>query len=229
MSGDSTLTVTQLADPAKGGGRSLGGKVITRLPSPVKTLAALDYNTLFATDGNNLHRIEVINFLNSPNSVTSSVVARGGWTDRLVYDGHLHLYGLTDGQLRRYALSSSYGITGNTLLGERGWIFATPTGVDDEWLVGTTVNGELVSYDLNPDAPVQPAALDVDVQEPGQPWWRRVLRAEGGRRPVALRRPGSERRQRHRHRPRQADRNRWLVPAPAHRPAPRVHLSPNGT
>jgi hypothetical protein len=31
-----------------------------------------------------------------------------------------------------------------------GWIFATLTGADNEWLVGTTVNGELVSYDLNP-------------------------------------------------------------------------------
>jgi hypothetical protein len=57
---------------------------------------------------------------------------------------------LTDGQLRRYNLSASYGIVSTTLLADSGWTLATLTGAANEWALGTTADGELVSYDLNP-------------------------------------------------------------------------------
>jgi Peptidase family M23/Tachylectin len=152
--GESTLTVTQLSDPGRGGRRIMGAKVIGTLPFAAKTLVALDYNTLFATDGNNLYKVEVINFQNAAGSVRAAAVERGGWThDKLAYDGFGHLYGIADGQLRRYNLAGgTYAVVSNTLLGASGWNLRTVTGAANEWLLATTARGELVSYDLNPVA-----------------------------------------------------------------------------
>jgi hypothetical protein len=154
VAGDSTLTVSQLADPAHGGRRSFGAKVIGTLPFTAKTLVALDYNTLFATDGNSLYKIEVINFSDTNGSVKVSTVDTGGWTqEHLAYDGYGHLYGVANGQLRRYDLAGgTYGIVRNTLLGDSGWVFATVTGAANGWMLATTTAGELVSYDLDPIA-----------------------------------------------------------------------------
>jgi hypothetical protein len=117
-----------------------------------KAMATLNFNTVLITStAGALYRVDIIT--NSSSLVFSAPVNIGsGWThDLLAFDGHGHLFGIADGALRRYNLLDTKpgagSITGNTLI-DTGFTLKTLTATGNNWIVGTTSGGALLSYSI---------------------------------------------------------------------------------
>jgi hypothetical protein len=120
------------------------------LPFVPVALATLNFNTLLVTSPTGqLYRVDVIT--NDEHLIFNPAVhLDGGWThDLLAYDGAGSLYGIADGTLRRYQITSAKpkaaNITGNTLI-DAGFTLKTLTATGPDWLLGTTSTGALRSY-----------------------------------------------------------------------------------
>ncbi|BCY14751.1 hypothetical protein L3i22_098390 [Actinoplanes sp. L3-i22] len=115
-----------------------------------KTIATLNFNTVLITStGGTLYRVDITT--NSDSLVFSTPVALGGgWThDLLTYDGHGHLYGIAAGTLIQYVVSRDK--PGTDQIGQRkvigtGFTLKTLAGAGDDRIVGTTSDGQLLSY-----------------------------------------------------------------------------------
>ncbi|WP_433790843.1 tachylectin-related carbohydrate-binding protein [Actinoplanes sp. CA-252034] len=145
---DGRLTYTAI-EP--GGGRRLKTVVSTATVgfTPV-AMATLNFNTILLTSpGGQLYRVDVITN-NTSLTFNAPVHLDGGWTHQLLaYDGHGDLYGIADGELRRYTVvgnkPAASAITSDGLIGT-GFVLKTLTATGPDWLLGTTSDGELVSY-----------------------------------------------------------------------------------
>jgi murein DD-endopeptidase MepM/ murein hydrolase activator NlpD len=144
---DRRLTYTAISIDT--GDRTHGAVVSTaRLPFTPKSMATLNFNTILVTSTTGtLYRIDVIT--NNDALIFNTPVQLGtGWThDLLTYDGRDHLYGIADGVLLRYPVTADKptSITAGTRI-DGGFTLKTLTGAGNDWLMGTTNAGELLSY-----------------------------------------------------------------------------------
>jgi hypothetical protein len=148
---DGRLTFASI--DAASGNRTHGNVISTaRLGFVPVAMATLNFNTILVTSPTGqLYRVDVIT---NKNALTfNPPVALGdGWThDLLTYDGYGHLYGIADGTLRRYTISgskpSASSIVSNGVIGG-GFVLKTLTATGQDWLLGTTSDGRLVSYKI---------------------------------------------------------------------------------
>ncbi|GAA3937167.1 hypothetical protein GCM10023085_18190 [Actinomadura viridis] len=151
---DGRLTFTSV-DGATG--RRTHGAVVSgaKLGFTPVAMATLNFNTiLFTSDTSELYRVDVIT--NNDSLVFNPPVRLddGGWShDLLAYDGNGHLYGIADGVLRRYTIGTAKpalgDITGWTTIG-KGFTLKTLTaaGPRPDWILGTTADGRLLSYQI---------------------------------------------------------------------------------
>ncbi|MFC4529172.1 hypothetical protein [Sphaerisporangium dianthi] len=162
---DGRLTYTAI-DVALGQ-RTLGAiKSDTTLGFKPKALATLNFNTLLVTEDGpdgNLYRVDIISNRAEPLTFSKPVrIGHGFQHQHLAYDGAGHLFGIYNGQLRRYTITTNKptetNITGNTLI-DGNFTLKTLTTTGPNWLLGTTTSGELISYHID-----------------GSPWKRTVLR-----------------------------------------------------
>jgi hypothetical protein len=136
-------------------GRRTHGAVVSTATlgfQPV-AMATLNFNTVLVTSpAGQLYRVDVIT--NNESLVFNAPVALGGgWTHRLLaYDGKGHLYGIAGSMLRRYTITAAKpgpaNISGSTIA-QSGFTLKTLTASGDDWLLGTTDGGELLSYKIN--------------------------------------------------------------------------------
>ncbi|WP_237102822.1 M23 family metallopeptidase [Nonomuraea sp. MG754425] len=151
---DGRLTYTAI--DAATGRRTHGAVVSTAtLGFTPKAMATLNFNTILVTsddpDGP-LYRVDVRT--NGDSLIFEPPILLGsGWThDLLAYDGKSHLFGIAGGTLRRYTVTAAKpalaDITGNTLVGT-GFTLKTLTATGPDWLLGTTADGQLISYRIN--------------------------------------------------------------------------------
>ncbi|MFI1192634.1 LamG-like jellyroll fold domain-containing protein, partial [Micromonospora sp. NPDC020750] len=118
-----------------------------------KAMAVLNGNTLLVTSpAGVLYRLDV---LTNDRTLTIGPLTQigGGWThDRLTYDGAGKLFGIADGYLRRYDVTSakptSATIINNTLI-DGGFALSTLTSTGPGWIMGTTSAGALLTYKIN--------------------------------------------------------------------------------
>jgi hypothetical protein len=149
---DGRLTYT--AVNAATGERTHGAVVSTAtLGFQPVAMATLNFNTVLATSpAGQLYRIDVIT--NNESLVFNAPVALGGgWTHRLLaFDGKGHLYGIAGSMLRRYNITAAKpgptNITGSTIA-DSGFTLKTLTATGPDWLLGTTDEGQLISYRIN--------------------------------------------------------------------------------
>ncbi len=126
--------------------------VATPLDFLPKAMAVINFNTILATtDTGGLYRIDI---LTNGTSLTYSapVYLAGGWThDQLAYDGYGHLYGIADGTLMQYTITANKpaaaNITSRVVI-DAGFTLKTLTTTGDDWLLGTTSSGRLISYHI---------------------------------------------------------------------------------
>ena len=115
-----------------------------------KATATLNFTTILITsDSGQLHRVDVVT---NDTSLTFQppVPLGGGWThDLLAYDGKGSLHGIANGTLRRYTVTGAKpgasGITSDGIIDE-GFTLKTLTATGQDWLLGTTASGSLISY-----------------------------------------------------------------------------------
>jgi hypothetical protein len=118
-----------------------------------KAMATLNFNTILITDtGGNLYRIDVMTNSNSL-GYNPPVQLASGWTHELLtYDGNSHLFGIRNGDLRRYTISATKptaaNISAGALIGS-GFYLNTLSATASNWLIGTTSGGALLSYKLD--------------------------------------------------------------------------------
>jgi Domain of unknown function (DUF1906) len=113
-------------------------------------MATLNFNTLLVTStAGQLWRVDVIT---NKTSVTFNppVLIGGGWVhESLAYDGHGRLYGIYAGHLLRYNVNATKptaaDITARQDIG-RGFVLKTLTTTGQDWILGTTATGQLLSY-----------------------------------------------------------------------------------
>ena len=147
----SELTFSVLDDPAGGGGLSVVNHVKDLGYTP-RTLVALDYKTLLATDSSgNLHKLDVVTN-STGGTVRDTVWVSGGWThDHLAYDGAGHLYGTAGGNLLRYDLSSGFTSIGpRQIVAQGGYVVDTLFANAPNSLIATNADGALINYKVNP-------------------------------------------------------------------------------
>ena len=147
----SELTFSVLDDPAGGGGLSVVNHVKDLGYTP-RTLVALDYKTLLATDSSgNLHKLDVVTN-STGGTVRDTVWVSGGWThDHLAYDGAGHLYGTAGGNLLRYDLSSGFTSIGpRRIVAQGGYVVDTLFANAPNSLIATNADGALINYKMNP-------------------------------------------------------------------------------
>lgn len=117
-----------------------------------KAMATLNFNTILMTDtGGNLYRIDVITNRDTL-GYNPPVRIATGWTHQLLtYDANTHLFGIHNGDLRRYTVSATKptaaDISAGQLIGS-GFYLNTLAATASNWLIGTTPAGRLHSYKL---------------------------------------------------------------------------------
>ncbi|RPK28907.1 Glycyl-glycine endopeptidase LytM precursor [Streptomyces sp. ADI92-24] len=149
---DGRLTYSQI-DPSSGDRlKTLVGPDLGFVP---KAMATLNFNTVLATDSaGTLYRIDVKTNNLSLALMNSPVPIGTGWThDKLVYDGHGHLYGTAGGVLFQYLVSQPKP-TGSEHIGQRreigtGFVLKTLASTGDDRLLANTVDGRLVEYRID--------------------------------------------------------------------------------
>ncbi|GIJ51945.1 hypothetical protein Val02_88310 [Virgisporangium aliadipatigenens] len=116
-------------------------------------MATLNFNTILVTNAEgHLFRVDVLT--NNNSLIFEPPVKIGeGWTHHhLAYDGYGHLFGIAgeDGQLRRYNVTTAKptSIGGNTFI-KAGFTLKTLTATGQDWILGTTNGGQLISYKIN--------------------------------------------------------------------------------
>jgi hypothetical protein len=118
-----------------------------------KAMATLNFNTILITDtASNLYRIDVIT--NNTTLVYNAPVVLGtGWSHELLtYDGNSHLFGIRNGDLRRYTVSANKPTAANISPGQLiggGFALNTLSATASNWLIGTTPAGALLSYKMD--------------------------------------------------------------------------------
>ncbi|MET7879952.1 M23 family metallopeptidase [Micromonospora sp. DT68] len=120
-----------------------------------KTMATVNFNTILLTStSGDLYRVDVITNNTGLAFNTPSKIKVGGWTHtQLSYDGHGNLYGLNSlGELLRYDVTSTKP-TGNHILNgttiDSGFTLKTMTTTGEDWILGTTSDGRLLSYKIS--------------------------------------------------------------------------------
>ncbi|MEO3803474.1 M23 family metallopeptidase [Nonomuraea sp. B1E8] len=151
---DGRLTYTAI--DAATGRRTLGAVVSTAtLGFTPKAIATLNFNTLLVTKDNDpggkLYRVDIRTNRDTLTFDPPVYLASGYTHELLAYDGKSHLYGIANGTLRRYTITATKptptSITGNTVIG-KGFTLKTLTTTGPDWLLGTTTQGELISYQI---------------------------------------------------------------------------------
>ncbi|MCF2527328.1 tachylectin-related carbohydrate-binding protein [Yinghuangia soli] len=149
---DGRLTYTSI-DVANGNRAHLS--ISTRpLGFTPKALATLNFNTLLVTStAGRLYRVDVDSVSTGTLTFAAPVDLGGGWThDLLTYDGSGKLFGIAAGTLRRYtvhtAKPTASGITGDGIVGT-GFTLKTLTSTAPDWILGTTADGQLLTYKIN--------------------------------------------------------------------------------
>ncbi|GIF48773.1 hypothetical protein DFJ67_0911 [Asanoa ferruginea] len=118
-----------------------------------KAMATLNFNTILMTDtASNLYRIDVI--ANNTSLVYNAPVKlASGWTHELLtYDGNSHLFGISNGTLRRYTVSVAKPAAANISTGQligTGFALNNLAATASNWLIGTTSAGRLLSYKID--------------------------------------------------------------------------------
>lgn len=149
---DGRLTYSQI-DPSNGNRlKTLIGPDLGFAP---KALATLNFNTVLATDtAGTLYRIDVKTNNLSLALLNAPVPIGTGWThDKLVYDGHGHLYGTVGGTLLQYLVSQPKP-AGSQHIGQRveigtGFVLKTLTSTGDDRLLANTSDGRLLEYRID--------------------------------------------------------------------------------
>lgn len=123
----------------------------TKLGFTATAMATLNYNTLLVVSSTSaLWRIDVVS-LKGDITYSKTKVAADGWGyDHLAYDGHGHLFGLVDGLLRRIDVTvgtHSFRVDNSRVI-DTGFALQTLTATGNNWLLGTTSAGRLISYDI---------------------------------------------------------------------------------
>ncbi|ROP35994.1 tachylectin-related carbohydrate-binding protein [Saccharothrix texasensis] len=142
-----TYTAVDAADGTRTHGAVTSGASLGFVP---KAMATVNFNTILVTSpAGQLYRVDVIT---NDTSLTfaAPVPLGGGWThDLLAYDGRGSLYGIAAGALRRYTVAATKpgagDITSDGLI-DTGFTLKTLTATGQDWLLGTTSGGELLSY-----------------------------------------------------------------------------------
>ncbi len=149
---DGRLTYSQI-DP------STGDRVKTHIGPGLgfepKALATLNFNTVLATDASGtLYRIDVKTNNLSLALMSPPTPIGTGWThDKLVYDGHGHLYGTAGGVLLQYLVSQPKP-AGSQHIGQRreigsGFVLKALTSTGDDRLLANTSDGRLLEYRID--------------------------------------------------------------------------------
>ncbi|MEU9851931.1 peptidoglycan DD-metalloendopeptidase family protein [Streptomyces sp. NPDC047974] len=149
---DGRLTYS-LIDP------STGDRVKTHIGPELgfepKALATLNFNTVLATDASGtLYRIDVKTNNLSLALMSPPTPIGTGWThDKLVYDGHGHLYGTAGGVLLQYLVSQPKP-AGSQHIGQRreigsGFVLKALTSTGDDRLLANTADGRLLEYRID--------------------------------------------------------------------------------
>ena len=117
-----------------------------------KTMATLNFNTLIiaATTGQ-LYRVD-IGSVKSTVTFTTTKIADKGWAyDHLAYDGYGHLFGISNGKLRRWNVTvgkHSFQL-GSSGVVDTGFVLKSFTTAGNNWILGTTSDGRLLSYRIS--------------------------------------------------------------------------------
>jgi hypothetical protein len=117
-----------------------------------KAIAALDAGTVLVTSTTGvLYRVDVT-AANPALTFSTPVQIGTGWThDLLTYDGDGSLFGIADGTLRRYTVTTAKpgaaNIINNTSFGN-GFGLDNLAATGPDWIIGTTGAGVLRSYHL---------------------------------------------------------------------------------
>ncbi|MFB6753545.1 tachylectin-related carbohydrate-binding protein [Streptomyces sp. NPDC056353] len=146
------LTYSQI-DPSSGDRlKTLVGPDLGFVP---KAMATLNFNTVLATDSaGTLYRIDVRTNNLSLALMSAPVQIGTGWThDKLVYDGHGHLYGTAEGMLLQYLVSQPKP-AGSQHIGQRrdigtGFVLKALASTGDDRLLANTADGRLIEYRID--------------------------------------------------------------------------------
>ncbi|MFD5879316.1 M23 family metallopeptidase [Streptomyces yangpuensis] len=149
---DGRLTYSQI-DPSTGDRiKTLIGPDLGFTP---KAMATLNFNTVLVTDpGGVLYRVDIQTNNLSLGLVGPPVQIGTGWThDKLVYDGHGHLYGTAGGVLLQYLVSQAKP-AGSQHIGQRvevgsGFVLKTLASSGDDRLIANTADGRLLEYRID--------------------------------------------------------------------------------
>ncbi|GHH88523.1 hypothetical protein GCM10018793_68510 [Streptomyces sulfonofaciens] len=149
---DGRLTYSQL-DPSTGDRlKTLIGPGLGFVP---KAMATLNFNTVLVTDNaGTLYRVDIKTNNLSLELLGAPVQIGTGWThDKLVYDGHGHLYGTAGGVLSQYLVSQPKP-AGAQHIGQRreignGFVLKALTSTGDDRLLANTADGRLVEYRID--------------------------------------------------------------------------------
>ncbi|TMR96410.1 alginate lyase family protein [Nonomuraea basaltis] len=150
---DGKLTYTAI--DAATGQRTRGAFVSTAtLGFTPKAMATLDFNTILVTEKGPEGRLYRVDIQTNRDSLIFEppVYLGSGYThDLLAYDGNGQLFGIAGGTLRRYTVNATKptidNISGNAI-GD-GFTLKTLTATGPGWLLGTTADGKLISYQIN--------------------------------------------------------------------------------
>lgn len=163
---DGRLTYSVIDAPT--GDRTFGPVISSAsLGFTPKAMATMNFNTILVTStAGKLYRVDV----NTNNASLTfeppvEIDSRGWVHDLLAYDGAGHLFGISDGQLRRYGVTvatHSVTINSNTVIADSGFTLNTLTATGPNWILGTTSDGTLRSYKINGAGDWDGATLDPD-------------------------------------------------------------------
>lgn len=158
--------LTYSAINASNGNRLSTTLSTTKLGFTPKTMATLNYNTLLVVSSTNaLWRIDVQSVRDTVLYSKSKFADTGWGYDDLAYDGYGHLFGLVDGLLRRIDVTvgtHTFRVDNSRVI-DTGFALKAFTTTGNNWLLGTTAAGRLISYDI----------------ADGGTWRGKDLRAEG--------------------------------------------------
>jgi hypothetical protein len=149
---DGQLTYTTI--DAATGKRTHGAVVSTAtLGFTPKAMATLNSDTILLTDANGkLYRVDVQSNRDSLTFNPPFLLGSGYTHDLLAYDGTSHLFGIENGTLHRYTITAAKpalaDITGSIAIGS-GFTLKTLTATGDNWILGTTAGGQLISYNIS--------------------------------------------------------------------------------